>query len=73
MIYYEENYKEEFLQAINTPLGISVQEKLAAMHGYDLSLIPEGFEVANVDTQSILDIKIYIEGEEILRVSYFFI
>ena len=66
--FYKAFFKEEFLTGINTPTGLSPHEKLAALHGYDIALLQEEQEFTILDAQAVLSVRIYLSGEEKIRV-----
>lgn len=53
------------------PTGLSTHEKLAALHGYDLALLKELQEFQVLDAQAVLSVKIYLAGEESIKVICF--
>lgn len=52
------------------PTGLSTHEKLAALHGYDLALLKELQEFQVLDAQAVLSVKIYLAGEESIKVNF---
>jgi len=57
------SYKHEFLRLINTPIGLSVTEKLNNMHAYDTMASESSLEMGALQ-QAILSIDLYLKVEQ---------
>jgi len=57
-------YKDEFLKNINTPIGLSAQEKLTNMHAYDVMNSESSLEMSTSLQQAILSIELYLNIEQ---------
>lgn len=64
-------YKAQFLTNINSPIGMSPNEKLTNMHAYDTMGSESSLEMSANLQQAILSIDLYLDIEQRLMVIFY--